>query len=132
MKESEILQHSAAEGRGGKLVSAEAILPKLGRPREAWLNPTGETELDHARFGAAMAECQDGSGSCASTGICSFGECFAPDGVGYQLARKAILAAIGAEHDGSARAWLQTALAAIAREYHGGTGRGAPCSEKAD
>lgn len=54
----------------------EQAIRRLGAPREAWLSG-GDTEDDHWRFGIAMSKCQDHSGSCASTGSCTFGgDCF--------------------------------------------------------
>ena len=49
---------------------------KYGQPKEWWLRG-GETDEDPDRFGLAMVLCQDASGSCASTGSCTFGgDCF--------------------------------------------------------
>lgn len=59
----------------------------LGRPCESWLALDNE---NHEQFGAAMALCEDGSGSCMRTGVCSYdGVCFLAGGEAErQAARK--------------------------------------------
>jgi hypothetical protein len=85
----------------------EQAIRRLGAPREAWLSG-GDTEDDHWRFGIAMSKCQDHSGSCASTGSCTFGgDCFHS---ALHKAREAasLIRSLGSE-SASVQGWLNDA-----------------------
>jgi len=85
----------------------EQACRRLGPPREAWLSG-GDTEDDHWRFGLAMSKCQDASGSCASTGSCTFGgDCFHSARSGAREAAS-LIRSLGSE-SASVQSWLNDA-----------------------